>query len=490
MAQLQATNITGSLTTSGNTTVDTSNDVFAALRITQRGAGHSLLVEDATNPDSSPFVIDNAGNVGIGTSTISSKLNVAGDISVFTGNQIYASTGSATRPAYSFLATEGNNGFFRPSADTIAISTNGVERARITSTGNFGIGTNSPNTKLDVNGDAIITGSLTTTGDLAVNGGDITSTAAILNINAGGTVAVQDNFVITGTLSSSGKIITAGDLSVNGGTLNTTATNFALLASPTTVTFASSATRLDLGTNATDIRIGDQNGTTLILNDLIAASGDSTFYRSGGGSSVIRISGSGVVGSGLIIESGPDDASFINFSSSIGFKISGLGGAGITVVNGGVLEAPWGIRFDVTGEVLNDYEEGTWTPVFSGSTTAGSYVYASQAGRYTKIGNIAYISCIVDITSINTSATGSMRIAGLPFSVANTPSGSEFYMSAVWQGFTTSATNIFAAAADAGSWIDLHIQTLATSTNSFANILSPADVGTGGIRFAGFYRTA
>ena len=83
-----------------------------------------------------------------------------------------------------------------------------------------------------------------------------------------------------------------------------------------------------------------------------------------------------------------------------------------------------------------------------------------------------------------------MRIAGLPFSVANTPSGNEFYMSAVWQGFATSATNVFAAASDAGNWIDLHIQTLATSTNSFANILSPADVGTGGIRFTGFYRTA
>jgi len=38
----------------------------AALRITQLGTGNALLVEDSTNPDASPFVIDATGNVGIG----------------------------------------------------------------------------------------------------------------------------------------------------------------------------------------------------------------------------------------------------------------------------------------------------------------------------------------------------------------------------------------------------------------------------------------
>ena len=40
-----------------------------ALRITQTGTGNSLVVEDSANPDSTPFVIDNAGNVGVGIST-------------------------------------------------------------------------------------------------------------------------------------------------------------------------------------------------------------------------------------------------------------------------------------------------------------------------------------------------------------------------------------------------------------------------------------
>ena len=47
-----------------------------ALRITQTGAGNALLVEDSTNPDSSPFVVDASGNVGIGTSSPGGKLEV------------------------------------------------------------------------------------------------------------------------------------------------------------------------------------------------------------------------------------------------------------------------------------------------------------------------------------------------------------------------------------------------------------------------------
>lgn len=48
-----------------------------ALRVTQRGTGNAILVEDDTNPDSSSFVINNAGNVGIGTTNPTAKLHVS-----------------------------------------------------------------------------------------------------------------------------------------------------------------------------------------------------------------------------------------------------------------------------------------------------------------------------------------------------------------------------------------------------------------------------
>jgi hypothetical protein len=50
-------------------TVISANTSTDALRITQTGAGNALLVEDAANPDASPFVIDADGIVIVGSTT-------------------------------------------------------------------------------------------------------------------------------------------------------------------------------------------------------------------------------------------------------------------------------------------------------------------------------------------------------------------------------------------------------------------------------------
>jgi len=51
-------------------TVITGASSVNALRITQTGSGNALLVEDDTNPDSTPFVIDTSGAVGMGATTV------------------------------------------------------------------------------------------------------------------------------------------------------------------------------------------------------------------------------------------------------------------------------------------------------------------------------------------------------------------------------------------------------------------------------------
>jgi hypothetical protein len=62
----------------GDSYVMVVNATTPALRITQTGTGDSILVEDAANPDSSPFVVTAAGDVGIGTSSPVVKLDVTG----------------------------------------------------------------------------------------------------------------------------------------------------------------------------------------------------------------------------------------------------------------------------------------------------------------------------------------------------------------------------------------------------------------------------
>jgi hypothetical protein len=57
--------------------LDSSN---TALRVTQQGTGISFIVEDSINSDTTPFQIDAAGNVSIGTNTTAEKLTVVGGI--------------------------------------------------------------------------------------------------------------------------------------------------------------------------------------------------------------------------------------------------------------------------------------------------------------------------------------------------------------------------------------------------------------------------
>ncbi|CAB4151960.1 hypothetical protein UFOVP583_44 [uncultured Caudovirales phage] len=46
--------------------IDTTSATTAALRVTQRGAGNAIEVEDSTTPDATRFVVDQFGKVGIG----------------------------------------------------------------------------------------------------------------------------------------------------------------------------------------------------------------------------------------------------------------------------------------------------------------------------------------------------------------------------------------------------------------------------------------
>ena len=59
-------------------------------------------------------------------------------------------------------------------------------------------------------------------------------------------------------------------------------------------------------------------------------------------------------------------------------------------------------------------ETGTWTPVFAGSGTAGSFTYTAQTGHYTKIGNVVVAQYRVAISAISVAAAGYLYIQGLP----------------------------------------------------------------------------
>lgn len=72
----------------------------------------------------------------------------------------------------------------------------------------------------------------------------------------------------------------------------------------------------------------------------------------------------------------------------------------------------------MTSQLLNWYEEGTWTPVlrFGGGTTG--ITYTTQQGRYTRVGRTVTIRFEITLSSKG-SSTGEADITGLPFAAAN-----------------------------------------------------------------------
>jgi hypothetical protein len=213
-------------TTQIDTTIVTTSAIIIdtlgttdALRVTQRGTGNAILVEDDTNPDSSAFVVNSAGDVGIGTITPNQKLTVNGNIS--SNAVIYGSTFSfnpnISSTAYLFydsnvkgptLQMNGVSAAYIDLAPTLGDLTpgglgdyglrlgswydnllgkvinfansnkadfifvvNDITRMAITTAGNVGIDTTTPNEKLTVNG-VISSNNYIYSQDIYLNRGD------------------------------------------------------------------------------------------------------------------------------------------------------------------------------------------------------------------------------------------------------------------------------------------------------------------------------
>ena len=77
----------------------------------------------------------------------------------------------------------------------------------------------------------------------------------------------------------------------------------------------------------------------------------------------------------------------------------------------------------MTSQVLDWYEEGTWTPTLTTSGTnfaSVSYFPGAVNGSYTRIGNLVTIQGSMRTTAIIVgAASGNLRIGGLPFTAAS-----------------------------------------------------------------------
>lgn len=79
-----------------------------------------------------------------------------------------------------------------------------------------------------------------------------------------------------------------------------------------------------------------------------------------------------------------------------------------------------------SSSILDDYEEGTFTPVFRGATTAGTYT-GTFNGHYTRIGNRVFIEIQLSNITASSAGSGSAEIGGLPYAAGGGATGSMRY---------------------------------------------------------------
>lgn len=71
----------------------------------------------------------------------------------------------------------------------------------------------------------------------------------------------------------------------------------------------------------------------------------------------------------------------------------------------------------MTSQLLNWYEEGSWTPVLTFNGNSVGITYSTQRGRYARVGRTVTVNFEISLSSKG-SSTGEAWITGLPFSAA------------------------------------------------------------------------
>jgi len=111
-------------------------------------------------------------------------------------------------------------------------------------------------------------------------------------------------------------------------------------------------------------------------------------------------------------------SSATRFLSTVG--VTGALNTSSTFTSTGALTASAGIAFPATqsssadANTLDDYEEGTWTPVVTASS--GTITSYTSSGFYTKVGRLVYLNGLITITNTGTATNQYINFSGLPYS--------------------------------------------------------------------------
>jgi len=121
---------------------------------------------------------------------------------------------------------------------------------------------------------------------------------------------------------------------------------------------------------------------------------------------------------------------------------------------------------------LDDYEEGTWTPTYIGSSSNPTVTYDTQTGIYRKIGKMVLAQFVLKTDALS-GGSGSLYVSGLPF--AGATSSGMFYSGTV--GYSTGWTGASPQTVHIGSAGQIFVLTTNAGTSGQSNLNGVIGIG-------------
>jgi hypothetical protein len=267
-----------------------------------------------------------------------------------------------------------------------------------------------------------------------------------------GDIDINSDLKVDGELEVTGEILANGGITVGNKKVNLGSTGGAqlTLASGAITVTASNHQLLNEGGAANDdldTINGGTSGDILILS--AASNGQDISVKNGTGNIVLSVA------SGDCTLGNIKDKIILIYQGSAWYEVSrSINAGGATTdftVSGNLVIGTSGKGIDFsatagtgTSELLDDYEEGDWTPIYKTSgTNYDSIVYNFQYGTYIKIGQLVWVSFQLRTTSVTVgSASGNIRLGGLPFTVGSGNADDAFSPNAIHTNFASGAHGV------------------------------------------------
>ena len=144
-------------------------------------------------------------------------------------------------------------------------------------------------------------------------------------------------------------------------------------------------------------------------------------------------------------------------------------GAATPSSNGAGITFPATQSASTDANTLDDYEEGTWTPSLTGSTSGSATSGGNTFGFYTKVGRLVTLNFVITISAVST-LTVNVKLSGIPFSLPSANQENRYPQGATGFGSLNTSWASIVVGSDGGTTTLAFIgtKTPATATTSLA----------------------